>query len=52
LKQIGILAVPEWFSDPYYPLKSTTIRQGNGAGFKLDVVIGSVWSYRARFIKE
>ena len=52
LKPGGILAISEWFTDPDYPLKSTTIRQCTRAGFELDLVVGSFWNYTARFIKE
>jgi ubiquinone/menaquinone biosynthesis C-methylase UbiE len=51
LKPGGILAISEWFADPDYPLKSTTVRQCTSAGFKLDAVVGSFWSYTARFRK-
>jgi len=35
LKPGGILAVTEFFPDPDYPLKSTTIKQCEKAGFIL-----------------
>jgi ubiquinone/menaquinone biosynthesis C-methylase UbiE len=51
LKPGGILAVTEFFPDPDYPLKRTTIRQAVSAGFREDEVMGSFWNYTARFIK-
>lgn len=51
LKSHGILAITEFIFDPDYPLKSTTIRECESAGFFFDVVEGSVVNYTARFIK-
>ncbi len=51
LKPKGILAVTELFLDVDYPFKSTTIKFGKKAGFKLDKVLGSFWHYTVRFIK-
>jgi ubiquinone/menaquinone biosynthesis C-methylase UbiE len=51
LKPGGILAISEWFVDPDYPLKSTTVKQVTGAGFKNDKVSGNWWHYTAKFIK-
>lgn len=51
LKPGGILAVTEFFPDPDYPLRRTTIRQAVSAGFRKDVVLGNFWNYTARFIK-
>lgn len=49
LKPGGILAVSEFLPDPDYPLKSTTIRLGEEAGFILDKVEGNIWNYTVRF---
>ena len=51
LKPEGILAITEFVFDPDYPLKSTTIRQCEDAGFLFDGVDGSFINYTARFIK-
>ncbi|MDI6724649.1 MAG: methyltransferase domain-containing protein [Methanobacterium sp.] len=51
LKPNGVLAVTEFIPDPDYPLKSTTIRQCENAGFFFDNVEGSFINYTARFIK-
>ncbi len=51
LKPSGILAVTEFFPDPDYPLKRTTINQATQAGFVEDKVLGNFWNYTARFIK-
>ncbi len=51
LKSDGILAVTEFIPDPDYPLKSTTVKQCEAAGFILDNVEGSFINYTARFIK-
>lgn len=51
LKPDGILAVTEFLPDPDYPFKSTTIKDGENAGFILDAVEGSFWNYTARFKK-
>lgn len=49
LKPGGILAVSEFLPDPDYPLKSTTIRLGEEAGFIQDKVEGNLWNYTVRF---
>lgn len=51
LKPAGILAITEFFPDPDYPLKRTTIKQATQAGFVEDKVLGNFWNYTARFIK-
>jgi ubiquinone/menaquinone biosynthesis C-methylase UbiE len=51
LKPEGILAVTEFLPDPDYPLKSTTVKQCEAAGFILDNVEGSFINYTTRFIK-
>ncbi len=51
LKVNGILAVTEFFPDPDYPLSKTTARQGEKAGFKVDQIQGTFWTYTVRFIK-
>lgn len=51
LKPNGILAVTEFIPDPDYPLKSTTVKDGENAGFILDAVEGSFWNYTVRFKK-
>lgn len=51
LKPDGILAITEWFPDPDYPFKSTTVKMATNAGFKFDGVMGNWWNYTARFKK-
>ena len=51
LKPGGILAVTEFLVDPDYPLRSTTVKRGEGAGFVLDGVYGNLWNYTVRFKK-
>lgn len=51
LKPGGILAVTEFLPDPDYPLMSTTIRQGESAGFTPDAGLGNLWNYTVRFRK-
>jgi SAM-dependent methyltransferase len=51
LKPGGILAVTEFFPDPDYPLKRTTVNEATGVGFVEDKVLGNFWNYTARFIK-
>lgn len=51
LKSGGIFGVTEFFPDPDYPLKSTTIRIGGEAGFVLDEAPGNFWNYTVRFKK-
>jgi ubiquinone/menaquinone biosynthesis C-methylase UbiE len=50
LRPGGILAVTELLPDPDYPLKSTTIRMGEKAGFRVDQVSGNFFNYTVRFI--
>ncbi len=50
LKTGGILAISEFFIDPDYPLRSTTIKQGERGGFKFDGLFGNFWNYTVRFI--
>ncbi len=45
----GILSISEFFIDPDYPLRSTTIKQGERGGFKFDGVFGNFWNYTVRF---
>ena len=52
LKPGGILAISEFFVDPDYPLRSTTIKQGEQGGFKFDGVFGNFWNYTVRFILQ
>ena len=52
LKPGGIFAVSEFFVDPDYPLRSTTIKQGEQGGFKFDGVFGNFWNYTVRFILQ
>ncbi|TET22573.1 MAG: methyltransferase domain-containing protein [Candidatus Stahlbacteria bacterium] len=51
LKPGGILAITEFFPDPDYPLKRTTVRLALSAGFTKDAVEGSFFNYTARFVK-
>ena len=51
LKDDGILAVSELVFDPDYPLKSTTIRWCEEAGFTMEECAGNFISYTARFRK-
>jgi ubiquinone/menaquinone biosynthesis C-methylase UbiE len=52
LKPGGILAISELLPDPDYPLKSTTIKLGEAAGFILDKALGNFWNYTVRFVKQ
>jgi len=52
LRPGGILAVTEFLPDPDYPLRSTTIRTCERAGFVLDSSEGNLWSYTVRFRKH
>ena len=52
LKPEGILAVGELLFDPDYPLPATTIRRCQDAGFMLEEINNSFWSYTARFKKS
>jgi len=51
LKAGGFLSVTELFPDPDYPWKSTTIKLGEAAGFKVDNVSGNFFNYTVRFRK-
>jgi len=51
LKPGGILAVTEFFPDPDYPLRSTTMKTCQGEGFDLDGNAGNFWNYTVRFKK-
>ena len=51
LKTGGILSISELLTDPDYPFRSTTIKQGKQGGFKLVEVFGSFWNYTVRFTK-
>jgi ubiquinone/menaquinone biosynthesis C-methylase UbiE len=51
LKPGGKLAVTEFLFDPDYPLPFTTVRLGREAGFQVDDLLGSMWTYTARFEK-
>lgn len=51
LKPGGLLGISEWLLDPDYPLRSTTIRKGKDAGFELQAISGSFWTYTIRFSK-
>jgi ubiquinone/menaquinone biosynthesis C-methylase UbiE len=51
LKPGGYLGVSELLIDPDYPLKSTTIRMGEKAGFTLDAAEGGFFTYTVRFKK-
>lgn len=51
LKPSGILSISEFFIDPDYPFRSTTIKQGTQGGFELYGVFGSFWNYTVRFLK-
>jgi ubiquinone/menaquinone biosynthesis C-methylase UbiE len=52
LKPDGLLSITEWFIDPDYPLKSTTIKQVIRTGFKLEKVSGDWWNYTVLFKKS
>ncbi len=52
LKPAGKLAVSEFFIDPDYPLRSTTVRWGREAGFEPEAAFGNFFSYTVRFRKE
>jgi ubiquinone/menaquinone biosynthesis C-methylase UbiE len=51
LKPGGILSISEFFIDPDYPLRSTTIKQGEQAGFNPEVASGNFWNYTIKFSK-
>lgn len=48
LKRGGIVAVTEFLPDPDYPLKSSTKLDLRRAGFTIDGVDGSFWTYTVR----
>jgi ubiquinone/menaquinone biosynthesis C-methylase UbiE len=52
LKPEAVLAVTEFFPDPDYPRRARTIEMGRRAGFEVDAVLGSLWTYTARFVKK
>jgi len=52
LKPDGKLAVSEFFPDPDFPLRSTTIRWGEESGFFLEDVWGNFFHYTVRFRKN
>lgn len=52
LKPGGTVAVSEFLVDPDYPRRSTTVRWGVEAGFRLEEMSGNFFSYTARFKKE
>lgn len=52
LKTGGVLGVTELLADPDYPLKRTTIRMGEEAGFVVEAVGGGLWNYTVRFTKN
>ena len=51
LKPGGILAVTEFFPDPDYPWRSTTIKICQCEGFVMDGNFGNLWNYTVRFTK-
>jgi ubiquinone/menaquinone biosynthesis C-methylase UbiE len=51
LKSGGVLSISEFFVDPDYPFRSTTIKQGIEGGFEFDGVFGNFWNYTVRFLK-
>jgi ubiquinone/menaquinone biosynthesis C-methylase UbiE len=51
LKSGGILAISEFLIDPDYPFRTTTIKQGQAGGFKVESVEGNFFNYTVRFIK-
>ncbi len=52
LKPGGILAVSELLPDPDYPLRSTTIRRCQQAGFRYETAEGNLWTYPVRCKKQ
>jgi len=46
-----MLAISEWLPDPDYPWKSTTVRQLEKEGFRVEGFSGNLWSYTVRFIR-
>lgn len=51
LKEGGILSITEFLPDPDYPLRSTTIKLCQRAGFILDSNLGNIWNYTVRLKK-
>lgn len=51
LKDNGILSISEFIVDPDYPLKSTTIKMIQKAGFKLNKISGNFFNYTITFGK-
>ncbi len=51
LKPGGILAVSELLMDPDYPLKETTAKRCEKAGFQLEEFYGNFWTYTVRLSK-
>ncbi len=51
LRPGGYLAISELFMDPDYRVKSTTIKEGQQAGFVLEEAFGRLWAYTMRFVK-
>ena len=51
LKKGGTLALTELILDPDYPLDTTTIKEGEAAGFTLEAKLGNFWDYTVRFKK-
>lgn len=49
LRPGGRLSVTEEFADPDYPLRRTTIRWAEAAGFRLEERHGSFWVYTLNF---
>jgi SAM-dependent methyltransferase len=48
LKPGGFISVNEFFPDPDYPLKSTTIKRLKAAGFEIDRTDGFLWTYTVK----
>jgi len=51
LKADGILSVSEFFTDPNYPIRRTTKRWCESAGFKLKESRGNIFDYTLQFEK-
>jgi ubiquinone/menaquinone biosynthesis C-methylase UbiE len=49
LKPGGTLAISEFLVDPDYPFRTTTVKQGEAQGFKLDGIFGNFFNYTVRF---
>lgn len=49
LKPGGLLSISELITDPDFPFRKTTIKQGCIAGFVLDGIFGKSWNYTIRF---